>query len=60
MSNGVCYQIQLSRFTPNQVATNEMKMDHFEQGLKGSIKLMIAGHSFDSYQELYQQAVKIA
>jgi len=42
------------------VATEEMKMDHFEQGLKGSIKSMIAGHSFDNYQEMYQRAVKIA
>ena len=35
---------ELSRFTPNQVATKEIKMDHFEQGLKGNIKSMIAGH----------------
>ena len=35
---------ELSRFSPNQVATEEMKMDHFEQGLKGNIKSMIAGH----------------
>jgi len=44
---------KLSRFAPNQVATKEMIMDHFEQGLKGSIKSMIVGHSFDSYQEMY-------
>jgi len=50
----------LSRFTPNQVATDEMKMDHFEQGLKGPIKRMIAGHVFTSFQEMYQRAVKIA
>jgi len=35
-------------------------MVHFKQGLKGSIKSMIAGHSFDSYQGMCQQAVKIA
>ena len=51
---------ELSRFTPNQVATEEMKMDHFEQGLKGPIKRMIAGHVFTSFQEIYQRAVKIA
>jgi len=28
---------ELSRFAPNQVATEEMKMDHFEQGLRGPI-----------------------
>jgi len=51
---------ELSRFAPNQVATKEMKMDHFEQGLKGPIKKMIAGHVFTSFQEMYQRAVKIA
>ena len=51
---------ELSRFAPNQVATEEMKMDHFEQGLKGPIKRMIAGHVFTSFKEMYQWAVKIA
>ena len=51
---------ELSRFAPNQVSTEEMKMDHFEQGLKGPIKRMIAGHVFTSFQEMYQRAVKIA
>jgi len=37
-----------------------MKMDHFEQGLKGPIKRMIARHVFTSFQEMYQRAVKIA
>jgi len=51
---------ELSRFAPNQVATEEMKMDHFEQGIKGPIKQMIAGHVFTSFPEMYQRAVKIA
>jgi len=51
---------ELSRFAPNQVATEEMKMDHFEQGLKGLIKRMIAGYVFTSFQEMYQRVVKIA
>ena len=34
---------ELSRFSPHQVATEERRMDHFEQGLKGSIRSMIAG-----------------
>ena len=46
---------ELSRFALNQVATEEMKMDHFEQGLKGPIKKMIAGHVFMSFQEMYQR-----
>ena len=51
---------ELSRFMPNQVATEEMKMDHFEQGLKGPIKRMIARHVFTSFQEMNQRATKIA
>jgi len=42
----------LSRFALKQVAIEEMKVDHFELRLKGSIKSMIAGHMFDSYQEM--------
>jgi len=51
---------ELNRFTPNQVATEQMKMDHFEQGLKGPIKRMVAGYVFTSFQEMYQRAGKIA
>ena len=43
---------ELSRLAPNQVATEEMKMGRFEQGLRGPIKRMIAGHVFTSFQEL--------
>jgi len=28
---------ELSRFAPNHVATEEMRRDHFEQGLRGEI-----------------------
>ena len=49
-----------NHFAPKQVATEEMKMNYFEQGLRGSIKSTIAGHIFDSYQEMYQRAMKIA
>jgi len=31
------------------VATEEMKMDHFEQGFKGSIRSMIAGQIFEIF-----------
>ena len=40
---------ELSHFGPHQVATKEMKMEHFEQGLKGSIKLIITGRSFENF-----------
>ena len=33
---------ELSCFTSNQVATEEMRMDHFEQGLKREMKQTIA------------------
>ena len=40
-----CKFNELSRFAPHQVSTEERRMDHFEQGLKGSIRSMIAGHT---------------
>ena len=51
---------ELIRLASHQVATEEMKMDHFEQGMKGTIKSMIVGHSFENFQEMYQLVVKIA
>lgn len=51
---------ELSRFAPNQVATEEMRMDHFEQGLRGEIKQIIAGYAYANFQEMYQRAVKVA
>jgi len=40
---------ELSRFAPNQVVTEEMRMDHFEQGLRGEVKQIIAGYTYDSF-----------
>jgi len=51
---------ELSRFTMHQVNTKERKMDHFEQGLRGDVKFVIAGQTFANFQEMYQQAVKVA
>ena len=51
---------ELSRFALHQVNTEERKMDHFEQGLRGDIKSVLAGQTFASYQEMYQRAVKVA
>jgi len=50
----------LSHFAPHQLATGERKMDHFEQGLQGNIKSMLAGQTFENFQEMYQRVVKIA
>jgi len=35
-------------------------MNHFEQGLKGEIKQIIATYACANYQEMYQRAVKVA
>jgi len=51
---------ELSRFAPHQISTEERKMDHFEQGLKGTIKSVLAGQTFGTFQEMYQRAVKTA
>jgi len=51
---------ELSRFAPNQVATEEMMMDHFEQGLRGEIKQIIAVYAYANFQEMYQRVVKVA
>ena len=39
----------LSRLAPNQVATEEIRMDHFEQGLKGEVKQIIAGYAYANF-----------
>jgi len=41
---------ELSRFAPNQVATKEMRMDNFEQGLREEVKQIIAGYTYGSFQ----------
>jgi len=51
---------ELSRFALHQVNTEERKMDHFEQGLRGDIKSVIASRTFANFQEIYQRAVKVA
>ena len=51
---------ELIHFALNQVATEEMRMDHFEQGLRGEVKQIIAGHAYANFQEMYQKAVKVA
>ena len=51
---------ELSKFAMHQVNTEERKMDHFGQGLRGDIKSVIAGQSFTSFQDMYQRATKVA
>jgi len=40
---------ELSRFTPIYVATYEMRMEGFEQGLKGKLKEAVADHSYANF-----------
>ena len=51
---------ELSHFTPHQVDTEERRIDHFEQGLRGDIRSITAGQTFEKFHEMYQRAVKIA
>jgi len=51
---------ELSRFVPHQINTEERRMDHFEQGLRGDTRSLLAGQAFDNFQDLYQRAVKVA
>jgi len=59
--NGIIAKFnELSRFAPNQMAIEEMRIDHFEQGLRGEVKQIMGGYIYDSFQEMYQKVVKIA
>jgi len=51
---------EISRFAPHQVNIEERKMDHFEQGLRGDIRSIISGQTFDNFHDMYQRVVKIA
>ena len=42
------------------MATEEIKMDHFEQGLQGNIRSMIAGQTYENFQAMYQRVIKVA
>ena len=37
-----------------------MRIDHFEHGLKRSIKTLAVGHNYLNFKEMYQNVVKIA
>ena len=42
---------ELSQFAPNQVAAEEMRMDHFKQELRGEVKQIIAGYTYDNFMK---------
>jgi len=51
--------IELSRFAPEYVATDRMRMLRFEEGLAFYIRNQLAGQPVQSSQELYEQAAEI-
>ena len=44
---------KLSQVTPNEVATEEMRMYHFEQGFRGKVKQTISTYIYANFQEMY-------
>jgi len=50
---------ELSRFAMHQVNTEERKMDHFEQGLRGDIKSVIAGQTFASSRTFTNEQLRL-
>jgi len=48
---------ELRRFAPNQEVAEEMRMDHFEQGLRGEIKQIIAECAYANFQEMYSRGL---
>ena len=50
---------ELSRFAPHKVSNKKRKMDHFEQGLRGNIKSMIGGQTFQNFQDMYKEQLKL-
>ena len=51
--------IELSRYTPADVADDEDKQDHFRMGLSGPIKYQLLCHTFGDFQELVDNAIKV-
>ena len=51
---------ELSRFASHQMNTEVRKMDHFKEYLRGDIRSIIVGQTFENFQDMYQRAIKIA
>jgi len=51
--------IELSCYDPADIADNEGKQDHFRNGLSGAIKYQLLCHTFASFQELVDNAIKV-
>ena len=51
--------MELSRFAPDFVASEKLKMRRFEEGLAFYIRNQLAGQSIQTYQELYERAAEV-
>ena len=51
--------MELSRFAPDFVATERLKMRRFEEGLAFYIRNQFTGQSIQTYQELYERAAEV-
>jgi hypothetical protein len=51
--------IQLSRYTPDEVADDERKQEHFTEGLNGPLQYALVAHTFPSFQRLLDKALAI-
>ncbi|KAK9714867.1 hypothetical protein RND81_06G126300 [Saponaria officinalis] len=48
--------MELSRFAPHLVATEELRMNRFERGLNWSLRDRLSTHTCLNYQEMYDKA----
>jgi hypothetical protein len=51
--------IQLSRYAPDEVADDEMKQEHFMEGLVRPLQYQLVAHTFPSFQRLLDKALAI-
>jgi hypothetical protein len=51
--------IQLSRYTPDEVAEDERKQEHFIEGLNGPLQYALVAHTFPLFQRLLDKALAI-
>jgi hypothetical protein len=51
--------IQLSCYTPADVADDEEKQDHFRDGVIGPIKYQLMVHTFENFQKMVDNAIMV-
>ena len=51
--------IELERFAPHLVATEEMRADRFQEGLRHDIRRMVVSHRISTFQELVDVATLV-